>query len=156
MGSQSEIVVREATLQDRKALRVWYCDPLRTAYRKNLPSRPSFKQHSARYSKICSCADSKLYIGLIDILRIGVVCFEPRERSAFEAKLYLKPSYCGKGLAPLFLKAAGDKLVAMTDAKSIYLDTTRPNKASELQFAAAGFVTNSKHEGLLRVELALQ
>ena len=85
-----------------------------------------------------------------------MVCFEPRERSAFEAKLYLKPSYCGKGLAPLFLKAAGDKLVAMTDAKSIYLDTTRPNKASELQFAAAGFVTNSKHEGLLRVELALQ
>ena len=136
---QSEIKIRIAIPEDRAAIRAWYLDPLRRAYRKDLPTPPTQEQHWEWFSSFSADGSRLLYIGLVDILRIGAVRFDEISSGEYLARVMLKPSYCGKGMTVPFLQAAIASLRSHRQVARVLLRSPRFHPVALHTFREAGF-----------------
>ena len=96
------IVVREATTEDRIALWDWRNDPvIRPVYQADPVVK--YRQHCLWFERVLKSEHIILYIGVVEVLRVGCVQFDLSAEGTFEVGLYIKPLYCGKGIGPLLL-----------------------------------------------------
>ena len=153
-GLVVEIVIREATLEDRMALWSWYHDPLRDSFNKKTRPASTFAQHRAWFANVSKGPGSIICVGLLDILRIGAVRFDRlTDDGEFEARLCLKPAYCGQTYAPKLLKAAATYLRReKSPVTKVSLSIQKINPASRAVFLREGFVISADSASGFRVD----
>ena len=100
----TEIALREATLDDRLTLWSWYREPLRRIV---FPSdhEISREQHKKWWQDMEANPNVSLFIGLVDIIRIGCVRCQRDGDNGVELFPYLKPAYHRQNLMAPFLSA---------------------------------------------------
>lgn len=131
------IVVREATAEDRAALWEWYNDPRRYSFLKTKP-KVTRADHWKWFDARMAAADTLLVVGLVDIIRIGMVRFEREAGDRFSASLLLRPPYFGKGLAAGFLHEACKLLQTREHAAKVVAKLRRSTPASASLFEQSG------------------
>lgn len=147
-----KIIVREATLDDRKVLWEWYNEPLRQiAFSKNQDI--SYDRHLAWFENIKADDKRIICVCIEDTLRIGGVRYDRINDMEYEILFYLKPTYCGKGYGVGILKAAIDYLRRSRGFKKLFAMVKKQGTASQNIFKKAGFNLVNESESIMRWEL---
>ena len=147
------VVVQEATVEDRIVLWDWRNDP---ATRKIYNGSPSvtYGQHRQWFDRILGAENTVLCVGIVETLRIGCVRFDLRDDGEYEVYVHIKPHYCGRGLGRLLLKGAIDHLGKTRSVSKIHAHIKKANPSSGNLFRSTGFqVRESEDE--LHCELSL-
>jgi len=133
------LIVKEMSLEERSLLWDWQSEPLKHIVYKLETTIPTEK-HRQWFSQMRSSQKTFFYFGYIDILRMGLVRFDQKQEGIFEAQLYIKPTYCGKGHAPTLLLGAVPLLQKKTTVTKAFIRVPNTTSASTAQFEERGFL----------------
>lgn len=135
----NKLVVREATLEDRKALLEWHNDPLtQKMFRKN--HFVDWDEHCSWFEKLLQDRNRILCVGLIDSQKIGNVRFDLRANGVHEVSINLNPKFRGKGYSSQILKESIDYLSKIRFVKKLFALVKKINIPSQKVFEKAGFI----------------
>ena len=141
--------VRPAAPADAQDLLRWRNDPLARAMSRN--QAPILEEaHSAWYTAACRDPDSMLLIGCVGERPVGMVRFDRRPPSAWEASILLAPQARGRGLGRPLLESALGRLEALRGPTVVLAQVRDSNTASIRLFESLGFVRCGSDLGFLR------
>lgn len=133
-----QVVVREATREDRKALFEWRNDQhLNSVY----PSKgfTAYRDHCRWFDRLLGDPDRFLLVGVLETLRIGGVRFDRHSEDAFKVYLFVKPLYCGKGYGLSLLSEALVFLNQIENPRKVFARVKMMNPATRRIFEGAKF-----------------
>jgi len=152
---KGKVDIREANLEDRKALWTWRND--QRAFQKTRKQKSNeYDQCRLWFERVFNSNDVILCIGFIETLRIGCVRFDRRENQQFEVSIFLKPAYCGKGLGYRLLEASIEYLCGKLRFRKVFARTPKGDLATRGILERAGFSLVEKRETELRWEWDFQ
>jgi RimJ/RimL family protein N-acetyltransferase len=122
----TDIALREATIDDRMTLWSWYREPLRQII---FPTgqQVSRENHKKWWQAVETDPNAWIYIGLIDIIRIGCVRCHRDADDGVELFPYLKPAYHRQDLMAPFLSAVMELCADARAVSEFRLSVTSDN-----------------------------
>jgi hypothetical protein len=122
----TEISIREATLDDRLTLWSWYREPLRRIV---FPSDHdvSREHHKKWWQAIKADPNVSVFVGLVDIIRIGCVRCQRDNNNGVELFPYLKPAYHRQNLMAPFLSLVMNQYAEIHPVAGFRLNVTTAN-----------------------------
>jgi RimJ/RimL family protein N-acetyltransferase len=133
-----QLVVREATLEDRKPIWEWWNDPITRKMMKKNDHVP-WEEHCAWFEKVLEDENRILCVGLVDQHKIGVVRFDLRIDEIYEVSINLNPFFRGKGYGSKVLLKSMEYLTKDRKVKKLFAMCKKINIASRKTFEKAGF-----------------
>ena len=135
------LTVRDLLPDDRAALWEWYQEPLRYSFLKTSP-HTSKEKHAEWCTRTLSNPEkTQIFIGLIDIIRIGAIRFDRTQGDEFQASFMLRAPYLGKGVAPQFLREGISFLRKKFPTAKVRAVLRVSTPVSKELFTREGFVT---------------
>jgi len=132
------IIIREATIEDRIALWKWRNEPIAQKIYKVSPTI-QYKQHKRWFAESMESAAVILHIGVMETLRLGCIRYYLRSAGEFEVKVFIKPFYCGKGVGSHMLSKSIDLLRTTCEIQRVYSYINWVSPSSGALFEDAGF-----------------
>jgi RimJ/RimL family protein N-acetyltransferase len=149
-----QVIVREVTREDRKALFEWRSDQTLTSVHPSTVHL-AYREHCRWFDYLLNDPDSLFFVGVLETLRIGGVRFTRQPRDVFEVHMFLKPSFAGKGYGTILLKESLAYLTEIKGPQKIFARVKYLNLATRRTFENAGFKLVSEEGLYLGFEWAL-
>jgi Acetyltransferase (GNAT) family len=150
----ADVSVREAVLEDRKALWHWYMDPVHRVAFPRTNTIP-YETHILWYNTFKDAPGRILYVAISDNLRVGAVRFDLRQAQQYEILLTIKTAYAGSGLASTLLTKSIERLKATRPVQSITAELPTYNTVLSDIFSGAGFICTEQRPTGKRMTLTL-
>ncbi|MFN8391628.1 MAG: GNAT family N-acetyltransferase [Bdellovibrionota bacterium] len=149
----TDVVTRLATADDRTALWEWYRDPVRYSFFKTQPAVTKDQSRTWFNQFLTSNQRTRLYVVLVDIIRIGFVRLELVRPDEFEATIFIRPPYLGKGFVPRALISATSELRKHRPGARVFANVRRSTPQAEQLFASDEFFTEPHGDSAFRVNV---
>ena len=117
VDSSPRINVREANLNDRKAVWSWRQDCIHYGLIDNSVVSPD--GFRLWFDNVLNSEDRRMFIGTQETLRIGAALYVRRTATEWEERLLLKPFYLGKGLGEVLSEIGRKRLEARFQSASL-------------------------------------
>ena len=145
-----QVVIREATKEDRKALFEWRNDQtLNSVYAPK--ELQTYQDHCRWFDDFLNDPDRVLLIGVLETFRIGGVRFT-RSGNEFELHMFLKPTFAGKGYGTALLEEAIVYLTQIETPQRIFARVEIMNPATLHTYDGAGFTAVCEEGSYLHFE----
>lgn len=134
------ILVREATLQDRKEIWKWWNDPDTREMMKKTEYEP-WNTHCHWFQEVMENPNVILCVGLIGESKIGNVRFDciVEDTSVYDVSINMNPSFRNKGMGYRFLTKAIQFLKKQRKPQKFFATVKDINFRSKRTFEKAGF-----------------
>lgn len=138
----SIVSVREAILEDRQPIWLWWNDPHTRKMMKRQELVP-WEEHVAWFDMISSNPNMILLVGIKGSERIGNTRFDLRGPNVYEVSINLNPTFRGQGLATKLILASIDYLNEIRRVDKFIAGFKQSNIPSMRSFLSAGFAVKT-------------
>lgn len=134
-----KLVVREATLEDRRVIWEWWNDPVtRKMMKKN--DYVSWEEHCAWFEGVLEDNERILCVGLVGSQKTGNVRFDLQADGVYEVSINLNPLFRGKSYGSQMLIESINYLKRIRSIRKLLAMMKKINIPSRRAFEKAGFV----------------
>ncbi|MDP3723055.1 MAG: GNAT family N-acetyltransferase [Candidatus Omnitrophota bacterium] len=135
----ANIVVREATLEDRREIWEWWNDPVTRRMMKKNDVVP-WEEHCAWFDGVLKDPGRILCVGFVDGEKAGNVRFDFQGEGVYEVSVNMNPQLRGRGYGPLLVGASIAYLNTVRPVTTLIAMMKKINPRSRKTFERNGFV----------------
>ena len=135
----ANVVVREATLEDRREIWEWWNDPVTRKMMKKNDIVP-WEEHCAWFDGVLNDPDRILCVGFVDSQKAGNVRFDFQGDGVYEVSVNMNPQLRGQGYGPRIVGASIDYLKTIRKGNKLIAMMKKINPRSRRTFERNGFM----------------